>query len=814
MSADLDRVDTARMNEWSVVDVVSVLHGSVAAPSFVLVTEQADVSPWEALGALGWRGVVLFLGEPAESRQMPTVRVCDARGHVIDRKLDVDGIRRLVERAGLRSPVTVLAADLSRDHDAEVFQLLEALDADCGAFTGGGTEEAVAASAPLVMRGRVTLALERGEVLVLKRSNLVALSEALGAAGHAEAGPALSSIAKGGFAHAAVRWAEKSQRRWRGEAAIGEALRTRLAVVEGSLSAEVQRAASLQHRLEGTSIEITRLRQRVDELEASTSWRVTRPLRALSAAARRLREPHPGGSTAQPDGSTVGAPTRGPEPELPVVHDATSDEELLAARMAIVADALGAGGEGAARERLRGHLGTVRASGREWWFTYAVLVGQLPTEIDLARIEEIQYSRGTDSALAELERRHSELSDALWSRTADIEVVRSAALIEGTFTASTLLQTGVQRVARNTVPHWVSLGGQPVVLDADARCWRRPSELEYARLTGGDTDAVKDDSGAVRRILVPLDCTVLVPELKPREHIGVLRSASRFSGSRFGWIVFDLIPLLAPEYVPDDVVAGFADCASAIKYADRVVAISDSAAHEFSGFSEGLSAQGVAGPAVFTVPLPSVSAPESTVDGEIDARALRTRPEAPLVLYVGSISPHKNQRLFLESLEMVASRQVAFEAIFVAPNAWSADDFRERLDALRSSGLVAQLVNNIADPTLWALYRQADVVVLVSRVEGYGLPIAEALSVGTPVLTSNFGSMAEIAVGGGVVTVDPNDMRDVADQLHRILTDRAHRAELATQAAERPEGSWKEYAEMTWRVLVATDRDGRQSDER
>ena len=82
-----------------------------------------------------------------------------------------------------------------------------------------------------------------------------------------------------------------------------------------------------------------------------------------------------------------------------------------------------------------------------------------------------------------------------------------------------------------------------------------------------------------------------------------------------------------------------------------------------------------------------------------------------------------------------------------------------------------ETVTTMPDSMLWAAYRLARCMVFPSLNEGFGLPIAESLSCGTPVVTSGYGSMAEIAAGGGALLVDPRDDHSLAAGMRTVLTD-------------------------------------------
>jgi len=108
----------------------------------------------------------------------------------------------------------------------------------------------------------------------------------------------------------------------------------------------------------------------------------------------------------------------------------------------------------------------------------------------------------------------------------------------------------------------------------------------------------------------------------------------------------------------------------------------------------------------------------------------------------------------------------------------------------------------VSDCELWGAYRSARFTVFPSLHEGYGLPVAESLAAGTPAITSDFGSMLEIAVDGGALTVDPRNLDDLTDAMRTLLTDDEALTALATEATARPARDWDEYAAASWTLLT------------
>ena len=87
------------------------------------------------------------------------------------------------------------------------------------------------------------------------------------------------------------------------------------------------------------------------------------------------------------------------------------------------------------------------------------------------------------------------------------------------------------------------------------------------------------------------------------------------------------------------------------------------------------------------------------------------------------------------------------------------------------------LTGALSDEELAALYNRATFVVHPSRYEGFGLPVAEAMRCGTPVITTTSSSLPEIA-GGAALLVDPDDVAGMAKAMLTLDSDEVKRAEL------------------------------------
>jgi glycosyltransferase involved in cell wall biosynthesis len=180
--------------------------------------------------------------------------------------------------------------------------------------------------------------------------------------------------------------------------------------------------------------------------------------------------------------------------------------------------------------------------------------------------------------------------------------------------------------------------------------------------------------------------------------------------------------------------------------------------------------------------------PNTTIAGEPDAHS----PQAPYFLWVGSLNPRKNLERVLKAFELIAD-DVAQDLVVAGGTAWDSDPI---LRAIQQSpiGHRVHLRGRVTDAQLRRLYRGASAFVFVSLMEGFGLPILEAMASGCPVVTSNISSMPEVA-GDAAIQVDPTSVEDIAQSLRRVGLNTDLRRDLSRRGAARAaQFSWNSCA--------------------
>jgi glycosyltransferase involved in cell wall biosynthesis len=369
---------------------------------------------------------------------------------------------------------------------------------------------------------------------------------------------------------------------------------------------------------------------------------------------------------------------------------------------------------------------------------------------------------------------------------------------------------GIQRVARETVKAWAVQHELTLVAWTDtagitrsltsreeirAAHWGRlqdeinPLHAQANAPTVGETDALEPT------LVVPWRATLVLAEVPMSDRCPPLAALAEFSGNTVVAIGYDAIPVVSADLRPPGEANAFASYLAVIKHCDRVAGISASASVEFAGFAHALSSQGVRGPAVSEVQLPSDVPPPPP-------GYHRIAPDRPRVICVGRLEPHKNHAALLHAAEVLWREGLDFDLELIGQHGWSTVALDRQLTKLEHANRPVRRRGAVSDDELWQAIRDASFTVFVSLHEGFGLPVSESLACGTPVITTRYGSQGQIAENGGCLTVDPRDDAELVRAMRMMLTDPETELGLRAEAAARPQRSWRDYADELWSILV------------
>ena len=223
------------------------------------------------------------------------------------------------------------------------------------------------------------------------------------------------------------------------------------------------------------------------------------------------------------------------------------------------------------------------------------------------------------------------------------------------------------------------------------------------------------------------------------------------------------------------------------RHAHRVLAISEAARTDF------VATVGMDPGRIDVTPLGVRDAPAAATS-EAELRARFELGPGPVLLCVAQKRPYKNQSVLIEALAALGDPAVRL----VLPG--SPTPYEDELRALAQRRGVHDAVRFpdwVSEEDLEGLYRLAAAVVLPSRIEGFGLPVLEAMRRGVPVACADRGALPEVA-GDAAIVFDPDDQASVDAAVARLVGDRDGSADLARRGRERAAlFTWRRTAEAT-----------------
>jgi glycosyltransferase involved in cell wall biosynthesis len=263
----------------------------------------------------------------------------------------------------------------------------------------------------------------------------------------------------------------------------------------------------------------------------------------------------------------------------------------------------------------------------------------------------------------------------------------------------------------------------------------------------------------------------------------------KIAGARNVYTLHDLVPLRLPYTTLDNKRIYFKMVRRLAQRADHIVTVSENSKRDIISL---------------------LGAPESRVSVTYQAVAIpRAYAEKPLdlvrneiqgtfglqhgsyFLFFGSIEPKKNVGRLIEAY---LAADVDTPLVIVAAQSWKREQelrplagerlpYAQQGEDPRSKVILRDYVSF---PVLVSLIRGAKAVLFPSLYEGFGLPVLEAMSLGTPVLTSNVSSLPEVA-GEAAILVDPYDVREMAEAIKALDADDNLRSALRERGPKQAE---------------------------
>ncbi len=170
------------------------------------------------------------------------------------------------------------------------------------------------------------------------------------------------------------------------------------------------------------------------------------------------------------------------------------------------------------------------------------------------------------------------------------------------------------------------------------------------------------------------------------------------------------------------------------------------------------------------------------------------------LLYVGTLQPRKNLLTLINAFQLFKKSNKEFKLVIVGKKGWLYKDIFQKVKDL---GLKEEIIftGYLDDQQLIFLYQNAFCFVMPSFYEGFGIPILEAMSFGSPVISSFSSSLPEVG-GDACLYFDPKNVNDLVKKINLLKENENLRKELIKKGKDRVKlFSWEKCANQTLEVI-------------
>lgn len=269
-----------------------------------------------------------------------------------------------------------------------------------------------------------------------------------------------------------------------------------------------------------------------------------------------------------------------------------------------------------------------------------------------------------------------------------------------------------------------------------------------------------------------------------------------YTGAKSVVTIHDLAYEFFPDlFLPSDLYKLKHWSRAAVKQATRVIAVSEATKHDLIK--------------LYDVSESKIAVVHNGYDSEMFSSSPKIPPKLltnynlqPInyILFLGTVQPRKNAIKLVQAFHLLKQSGYKGKLVIAGKIGWLADD---TLKIIKESPEAKDIVltGYVSDAVRKTLYTDADVYVLPSLYEGFGVPAIEAMGCGAPVAVSNNSSLPEV-VGDAGLLFNPTDPADIARAIMEIKSDRDRWVKKSLQRAKH--FSWEKCARETLEILTST----------
>ncbi len=270
--------------------------------------------------------------------------------------------------------------------------------------------------------------------------------------------------------------------------------------------------------------------------------------------------------------------------------------------------------------------------------------------------------------------------------------------------------------------------------------------------------------------------------------------------------VHDLTIFKHPEWFPKQFLSIKVGVPKSIKKACKIIAVSWATKKDIMD--------------IFNVPAEKIELAYNGVDTSPirhsksqESILKKLKVKKPYILYLGTLEPRKNLVRLIKAFKKVCtnlkSKMPSLNLVIAGKRGWKYDEIFEEVKDLRLKNRV-NFTGYVSEEEKQVLYKNAKVFVFPSLYEGFGIPVVEAMSFGTPVVTSNISSLPEV-VEKAAVLVNPEKVDEIARALESVIKDKKFQKCLREEGIKQARKfSWEKCAIQTLKVYKEVEKIGKK----
>ena len=257
--------------------------------------------------------------------------------------------------------------------------------------------------------------------------------------------------------------------------------------------------------------------------------------------------------------------------------------------------------------------------------------------------------------------------------------------------------------------------------------------------------------------------------------------------------LYDLTFLRYPQYIDRVVAQYYRRVRQCLQWTDLVIAISESTKQDAIEYLK------IAPEKIFVTPLASRYSTDYL--DSYDLTTLKAKVDynfaIPYLLFVSTIEPRKNLITLIKAFNYLKEKyRIEHNLVLIGKKGWRYEGIFKAIAKSAYNNYIYHL-DYLSDELVALFYKLAQVFVYPSHYEGFGLPVLEAMTLGTPVVCANTSSLPEV-VGDAALQIDPDEPIELAEAIWQIINSTELQQNLIAKGDRQATNfSWEKTARQT-----------------